>query len=353
MSSQLPDAMALLYSFPYWLLVDTEAAPSIREIIVNGVTLRFYPLFRSGLANFIPMPPIDPYAIPFPSGMSPSLPSGINLPTLAAIPHLELDVHGKASMTLQNSPEWDKRPKIFPMDSMRVDVWGDNSNTAYDLALGEVRKLLQLLRCGSRQWWIEHTVAAGELRNVLPINRDGSLGGVGSSSRVLGGTVRGDERAIDEALWQKSLTDLENGVTAPLYDLLVLDAQFWGVNNEDRRAVLDAAIACEQARDTHLERLWNAKATGIPYKASRVITGNNLPNHLSSDMERFIARSYEKEHPSEFAIVKELWDARGNIAHGRPNQYVGTDGKLTLIDIEKVKEFIKTAEHCLRWLESL
>ena len=62
--------------------------------------------------------------------------------------------------------------------------------------------------------------------------------------------------------------------------------------------------------------------------------------------------SYEKEYPAEFVTIKNLWDSRGNVAHGKQAQYFEA-GKSHDVDGRKAVEFCKTVEHCVRWLESL
>lgn len=354
MSHPQPVGTSLLYSFSYWVLVDTAALPSIKEVTINGLKIRFYPLFRSGVANFIPMPPINPHQIPFSPGISVSFAPESTLSTMAAIPVLGLSAHGTASVHLQFVPEWTVPLKIFPMDSLRVDVFGTDEDTAENVGNELVSRFVQLLRCRSRQWWIEQAADAGNLRGRFSVLENG-IPLVGQPIiRGRGGTVGGDEKAVDDAMWQLTIDELERGVIAPLYDLLVLDARYFAITLNIRRSVLDAAVACEQARDVHFERLWNSKTGGLAYKRGRVISGNNLLDHLSKDLLKLTnnSHSYEKEHPAEFAIIKNLWDSRGNVAHGRPAQYIEA-GISHSVDGRKAVEFAKTAEHCVRWLESL
>jgi hypothetical protein len=75
---------------------------------------------------------------------------------------------------------------------------------------------------------------------------------------------------------------------------------------------------------------------------------------LSADLLKMTnnTHSFEIEHPNDFAVIEDLWDARGNIAHGRPNQY-RRDGVLNDVNEDKITEFIKSTSRCIKWLESI
>lgn len=343
-----------LFSFPFWIMVDTTTSLPIVEIKLGEASAIFYPLFRSGAANFIPMPPINPHQIPFAPGFDVNFSPAFSLPTMAVFPVLGLSAEGTASVHLQWTPVWTQSLSVFPMDSLRVDIFGMEEKTAEGICSDAVLTFMQLLRCRSRQWWIEHAADAGNLRGSFQVLENGVPSGEQPSFRGIGGTVVGDEKAVDSNTWLETLKELEGGTVAPLYDLLVLDARYFAVTSNIRRSVLDAAVACEQARDVHYERLWNQKTGGLQYKSSRIIKGNNLPNHLSEDILKFTnnAHSYAKEHPTEFAIIENLWDCRGNVAHGRPAQY-NQAGNTYVVDASKATKFAEAAGHCVRWLESL
>ena len=345
---------AFLYSFPFFVFVDTSALPTLKEVTVDKVRVRFYPLFRSGVANFIPMPPIKPQQIPFAPDVKVSFSAESVFPTLAVIPKLGLSEKGKASICYMLSHEWPKPLQEFPMDSLRVDVFGTDKEKAENISNKLVLDFLKLLRCKSRQWWIEHAAPVGNLRGRFPVLENSKPVGEQPEPRCKMFTACGDERVVDNELWQSTLTELERGLVAPFYELLTLDARYFAITSNIPLSVLNAALACEQARDVHFERLWHLKARGLHYKPGRIIRGNHLPVHLSSDLLRLTGNmhSYKKESPAEFAIIENLWDARGNVAHGRSVQYI-EDGSLYVVDERKAMEFVKTVEHCLRWLENL
>ena len=274
-----PKGMSFLFSFPFWIFVDTSAAPSIKNVEIDGTRLRIYPLFRSGAANFIPMPPIDPHSIPFAPGTEINIASDFSIPTMAVIPELQLDAKGRAALKQTWGPDWGPMPRMMPMDSLRLDLLRADNNDLQAIAENLALRLIQSLRSRSRQWWIEQVVDAGFLRSSFPILEQGQPVEL-PIFNGRGGTIFGDERPITEDTWKECIDNLRDGAIAPLYDLLVLDARFFAATADIRRSVIDAATACEQARDVHFERWWHVHAPGSPFKLGRVLTGNNLPHHL-------------------------------------------------------------------------
>ncbi len=343
---------ALLYTFPFLIYVDSQSPIKVKEIIIDDTTIRIYPFFRSGKANFIPMPPISVESIPFIEGLNIEPNNNLIIPTLAAIPSLEKDVNGESIMHLFVKEEFEQFPSIMPMDSLRIDLLSREENKD-QIVHSSVSKLIQLIRHKTKQWWMEHHTTASLLRANFAILKNG-FPLEKPWSNAMGRTVTGDEIPIDEAIWEESINDLEQEKVSPLYALLNLDARYFAAISDFRRAVLDAVIACEQARDIHFERLWFLKAGDVPFKINRVLSGVNLPVHLSADLLKMTnnTHSFEIEHPNDFAVIEDLWDARGNIAHGRPNQY-RRDGVLNDVNEDKITEFIKSTSRCIKWLESI
>lgn len=165
-------ARSYVFTYPFWIVVDTQSPPSTAEINAGGYLVRLYPPFRSGPANFIPMPAVNPNAIPFVPGTKPEIsPALTEVSPLAALPVLGLDDKGRATMRLAGGLEWGQLANMreFPMDSLRVDIVGSDEldeNVADEAAKRASRELMLLLRWRSRQWWVSRSVdaLAGYLR---------------------------------------------------------------------------------------------------------------------------------------------------------------------------------------------
>jgi hypothetical protein len=141
------------------------------------------------------------------------------------------------------------------------------------------------------------------------------------------------------------------GSTPPETALILLDAYYFAATGEYRRSVIDAATACEQAKDNLFERKWRERSSES-FKRGRVLTGYDLPDHLSTDVKRMTQRSYDVEYPKQFSVIKSLWSARGNIAHGGTLTY-RTGETNTEVTRPEATCFGAAARHCVAWLESL
>ena len=340
-----PAGESFVYTFPFWLYVSVSANLETKELSMSQTPLRIYSPFRSGPANFIPMPYVNPRSIPFLPNARPNFAPDFQPISLAAIPTFNI------GLVLTGGDTWgDTPPDPFPMDSLRIDV----GETRDGDVIGEraLKMLLRILRVRTQQWWIGHSVhgLAGYLRNVFPILERGEPTQL-PVGRARGRTVNGDELPIEAALWEVSLRDLEQGVTPPFHRELLLDGRYFGSVGEYRRAVVDLAMACEQAKDIAFERLWTASAPGVPFHRGRLMSGYDLLEHLDRDLRRF-GRSFRVEHPDKFDALSELWDARGNCVH-QGEAVFRRNGELVAVDENVFKGFGSVATHCVQWLESL
>ena len=346
----MPAGESWLFSFPFWLIVDRSSMPQTVETEIKGLKVRIYPPFRSGAANFIPMPFVDPLMIPFKEGTRPDIASNYKIFRLASFPRLQVNEQSKTGVQLLWGEEWENQLNEFPKDSLRLDMEG--SHDLPDLAQDLVLRLLQLLRVRTGQWWITRSTDAllGYIRNSFPVTESGApleppLGY--ASAR----TVSGFEKPIDDAIWKAAITDLANLVDIDESRLMLLDVYYHAAARDFRLALLDAATAAEQAAEVTFERLWCAKTTS-KFKRGRVMPGDGLPDYISADMKRFIGRSYSNEHPGNFARIEDLWLARGSVAHGGLAAWT-RNGQRNVVNNEVAANFAVTVRHCIEWLESL
>jgi hypothetical protein len=143
------------------------------------------------------------------------------------------------------------------------------------------------------------------------------------------------EIPIDNALWGRVIGDFIGGRLPPQHDLLWLDAHYHIRTGDVRRALLDASIACEQAKTQFLHR----KA------ASRAFTGTDLAAHVGRDLQRRFGYSFDRDHPAEYQAVAEMWICRGSEAHGKPALDVESHD-----DLMRMYRFLKAARVLIDWL---
>jgi len=344
-------ARSYLFTYPFWIVVDRQSPPAIAEVNAGGYLLRLYPPFRSGPANFIPMPAVNPHAIPFIPGTKPEInPTFTHVPTLAAVSGLTPGGQGGVPLRFAWGADWGDLADVrdFPMDSLRVDIVGPNEldeSVADEAAKEASDRLTGLLRWRSRQWWIGRSVdaLAGYLRVRFSALEDGTpTENLQDAYKYTSArTARGDELAVTADLWDTVVRNLRANRSIPTHELLLMDAIYFEAIRDIRRSVLDCAAACELVKDAVYGRKGWTKAS------------YDLPKQIGENLQRFLSgRSYETDHPEHFAMIDHLWDARGNITHSGRVEYRQA-GKVVQVDSTNAKEFIRSAEHCVAWLEGL
>ena len=336
-----------LYTFPFWFYIDTRTPLLSCDLEKGGALIRIYPPFRSALANFMPMPEIKPEAIPFLPEARPKNP--LPLIHVVTLPTFQPD-GGPGTIALW-SDQWGKKLNIFPMDSMRIDLINSPQG---DFGLQSIlHKLLERLRVRSAQWWILRSVDAflGYERSSFSIKRNGTPIDIGHGI-VKARIPFGFEKPIDKNVWRESIFDIGNEIETPPYEMLFFDAYYYLATSDIRSMVISVATGCEQAIETTFARLWEARNRGQEFKRGRVMTGYDLPTHLSRDLNRFLGRSFEQEFPTEFAEIKKLWDVRGRVAHGGKAQFICNGNLLTLDDFQAEK-MLEAVRKCIDWLQQL
>lgn len=337
---------AYLFSFPFPIYINTEARFFPIELKVKTETIRIYPFFRSGPANFGSSPAIDSAQIPLSSdNYNPIKPSTPNyLPLLKVVPLLVGDPAGSAIATL--SPVWGKTPHFFPMDSMRIDILGSHLKPK-NFASNLIHHFLRYIRVLTRQWWIGLEYPNGNdyyLQQIIPISRSGIFKGVPEQYKLFI-TPRGDELPLDETIWNKVIFNIRCNILIADYEDLLLDARYHFAKNEMRRVIIDLAVACEQACETTFIRIIEKKEQkkiGV-FKRGRYYSGNDLTKHLNKDLKKLSGFSLDADMPKLSNQISELWSLRGDLAHGRHQD----------LPKEKVSLLIEAAEECVRWLENL
>lgn len=335
-------SIACLFSFPFPVYVDTESKLSLSEQKIEDETVRIYPFFRSGPANFNSSPPIDLSQVPLPIGNHPTDTSVPRyLPWLTTIPSLSGEPTGSAILTI--APTWEKKPRFFPMDSIRIDILGSHPKPP-GFANDVVNRLLRNIRVRTRQWWIGIEYPTGTeyyLRQIVPISRSGAFKGTpeGNGSFT---TPRGDERPLDRTIWHEVITDVRTNRMIADYEDLLLDARYHAAKNEMRRSIIDLAVACEQACEATFIRIIEHRKLPL-FRRGKYYSGNDLTKHLNHDLLRLSGFSLDSGIPETSKHISELWSLRGDLAHGRHQE----------VPKEKISTLIQAAEDCVRWLERL
>lgn len=332
---------ACFFTLPFPVYVDTHSAFDIQERRIERRNFRIYPFFRSGPANFVPAPAIDPAKIPLLDGNKGIDISKEAFPLLAGLPAMVQEK--STSVILSCGSEFESKSlQYFPMDSLRIDVLGGSGSP--DEASALVHNLLDWIKVETKQWWIGRELPMGGrnyLRSIIPITRSGHFL---NRPEGMGGftTMRGDELPMCSMIWSRVLKRLEQNAEPEDYQFLLLDAKYHNAVNEPRRAVIDAAVACEQATErtfvSIVEGQWGKK-----FKHGKFFTKYDLVKHINQDMKNLIGCEFSGADPDANAGIDLLWKCRGDLAHGKHRD----------IKKEELRRMINSAEKCIAWLEHL
>jgi hypothetical protein len=330
-----------VFTFPFWVHVDRKAPWRTCDARLETAALRVYPLFRSAPANYYAAPSFNPTVLPYLAEVQERRP--LKVVEVGWSPILVAD--GGPTVQTQFSPNWQDPPRMFPMDSLRVDQLGDAKGLPARLQPREfTRRLLARLRHRTGQWWILREVAAlsGFERATFDIDNDGRpLSNPYTMQEVHTGF--GFELPVDLDVWRLSVEETIRGVETPAFATSLLDAYFHLASSAINQCIISAAIGCEQATEATFERVWVARNPTTPFKRSRLMQGWDLPKHLTRDLERLCKRSLSAERPADNIDIEELWRARGAAAHG---------GEASVAK-ERAEEVLAAAQRLVNWLQGI
>lgn len=347
---------AYIFSFPFWIYVNTRHAPSINMVNFEGVQIRLYPPFKTSAANWIPMPKIDKEKIPFLRNRRPKEISNHFSISIAPMPLLDGPGADKMGVVVALEEEWPsgKKPVNFPMDALRIDIISKEDREDFgEIAERFVKLLMAQLRVISKQWWIFRSIDSllGWTRLYVDVDK------FGTPTDVPIGTIKirtpnGSERAISISIWNLAVERVEKNIQPPLYEVLMMDAEFHLATYEIRQFILSASTACEQFKEIVIESIWIKENPGKKYRRGKVLNSYDICRHIDVDLKNICDKSFKVEDEESFSYIKKLWDARGNVAHGEM-PYFNSDGQRIEVDEEIAKNMISAARKLVNWLSRL
>lgn len=342
MSSPFPPGswISHLFTFPFWIFIDRTEAWPVLERTAGSLLIRIYPPFRSAPSNYIPMPSIDPQRIPFLSSASVRFSQDSGIPTAVAIPSFHRDQDGKGAIKLvwdANSPLDDDH---YPADSLRIDSSPGNDAEVESVSQLSI-SILREIRSITNQWWLLRSIDRfhGYSRAIFPCDPQGR-----PTDRPIFGTkargLFGIERPCRVSDWTSVVDSALKSPSSNSVEQLLLDAYFHEAMDEIAFAVLNLTMSLEQSVEAAFRNSWPPSAG--PYKRKRLLQGDGLLDHLSNDLKRRFQVSIRDALPKDFRIVQELWEARGNAAHGQPCAY-WAQGKAKPVDGSDLRRFHSSA----------
>jgi hypothetical protein len=234
-------------------------------------------------------------------------------------------------------------------NALRLDIHPDRGA---EFATQILRQYIGLARWWSGQWWItrDDGHARDYLRNWFDVNEMGErLSGINGSASLFG--LYRIERPLSQEHLQNIRGNITNGRSIPLAWDTLFDAIYFQAGGQLRRAVLEAAIACEA-------KVWD---TAERAAASRNISKSRLKRAMSSDdftvklnqgIAALVDRRFAQEHPEHAATLGHLRTVRGAIAHGREPQCVGPGGPVSL-ENQHATAMIQSVIFAMQWLDGV
>lgn len=235
-------------------------------------------------------------------------------------------------------------------DGLRLDFDAPvDSERAEDVA----RRLVRNLRAVTGQWWLGHAYREGEgiVRTAYDVYPDGSLNGTSAEASMLVRPAFPLDQPLDHATFVHACTGLFAGVLSPQYLEQLYDAVYFFIGHGDvRRAILEACVALEMA--VFAEAVDRGKRVGKAEQAIRKrLSNSDLLYNLSSGLPKVFGQAgdFSKVSSSDFATIRQLVAARGQIAHGQAPA-IGEHGRGALPDRPAAAGMLLCAFRVVEWL---
>jgi hypothetical protein len=340
-----------IFTFPYWLYTSSSKPPDDVVFQYKDITYKVYKPFRSSPANFSGLPSPKISSIPdikFKFGEH--IHQFNNLNTCSVIPNIDRDAEGKFKLSVAHKPLWDTKIEPFPMDSLRIDVNFGKTETISEnglFASNLFTEIIDWTRIITKQWWIGKAPNTDNLRMILPLDKNGSVIDT-PRANLKGRTFTGIEKAIDRYNWQIIMKSVKSEEEKPYYELLFLDAHYFFSSGDLRNSILSFSFCLENLLELVFKKIW-IKNEEKKFKKGRVMSGNNILNHLTVDFERLGEERYDKVDPDNYNLINELWNYRGEIAHGKVDIKSFSNKNLN-VSSEEVKEILGAVKKCKNWL---
>ena len=164
----------------------------------------------------------------------------------------------------------------------------------------------------------------------------------------------GSERALTCKDFTDSCVAVANGVEVQPYFDVFYDSVYFIIERDDiRRALLEACIACDIA--VLFESIRAGQQHGKPELAVRnALSDRDLLVNLRVGLPKLFGAQadFSTVQTSDYELVKQLWAARGSIAHGL-SPAVGTHGRAKLPSRENAADMMLAAYRLIGWLQQL
>ena len=322
-----------LFSLPFRFLVDSRVT-DIKDIFFEEKELRFYFPYRSRPANESLVKP--PLSVIMDNGLQ----TPINVPeTTPYRSHLS---GNEGEIFFATEAQWDSKKYIFlPADTIRVNYYESDGNVFF--VMNAVKKLLEIIRIKSSQWWIGKLPQSGEYGGPIfaKFNREG-YAAPGYVSQSIANISIGEE-VISSQIWREALSDLEKGIFPDHYQSTLLNSVYYLSEQNYVSAIFELAQTLDMTVDINFRKL--LRIPELAYKRKNVLKGltskintTDTPQFLDQPIRRIIGKSFKESCPNDFSLIEKFWtQKRHKVAHGAP---LDRSERNCYYDILAVRKFI-------------
>lgn len=336
-----------IYTFPFWFWTSIEIKNEVSELKWNNNLLRIYSPFVMGKLYDLNLHQHRSGEVPILEGVK-TKKEFKNIKAPLSFPHL----NGKDITMLMDEEinSIDKLIDPFPANSIRIDYLNVEKSFSED---NFVQNLAEWIRCKTGLFWVGKVMPSIYRYNKLKYKSD--LKGEQLSNGEVEATfftLSGYEKSVNKEIWNSSLIEAIQDNAPPLYQSIFHDARYMHFIKDFRRAVLNSAIAIEEALKYYARKFFISTHTDKKFKFTRHFDNSKLKHNLDKHSKDFFGVSLKEENRPLYDLICQLWDTRHSTAHSG-NAVIVENGDIRRVTEKDSIRFINAVKDLTKWLEEI
>lgn len=206
------------------------------------------------------------------------------------------------------------------------------------------------VRYRTRQSWIGQRLPS-HYYNFSVIYNEQEIPRIDSSGTHIHSSI--DEIPLDQNIWTQIKEDILNENLPELYEELLLDADYMIHMGDNRRAILDMAVACEIFVQSFVDKKCNEKGVKCINKKRSEFGFVGWFNDIILLLK---GKSFEELYPKEYKDINFLFTARNKLMHeGKIRDEIITigSGEKGKFNSYLIYDSLMAAKTLICWIKSL
>ncbi|HEX8546520.1 MAG TPA: hypothetical protein VF691_06120 [Cytophagaceae bacterium] len=319
-----------IYGFPFLIYLGKFDMPKTKTFKYQNKTIRLYPPFLGKQYQQSNASQFDPATIPFNS-------------VSKKINNIRF---------LKNQVDTFNQEIVNVSNCLRVDVLNIGKNEdQHKLVETLISQILSHIRTECNQWEIgSKEFFGGFYIGHFESNERGDQNSEIIYCLPFHTHPRGD--ILTEAIWSNIVQKIQLNEEPNIVKTLILDSYNFLVNKYYPRMVLSLTWAIEIYRDQIIEIIWTNMGKTEGFKRGKILTGNNLTDHIDFNLKNLCGESFKETNENDFKVISNLWQIRNNVAHGKSPFYFENKDKIEVSEGNAII-FYESTQACINWLFSL